>query len=304
MQGSADWCSHARPTPLHPCSMPGSPPGSPSLLVRGCYDPALTAPPVAAGASSTYAAVATAVLTGLGVLVGVWLGHTTRTAVQNGHVPGPGSLRHVMSPSAHPIGTHGRSMTGPVWAALPPFAHSRSLRAPRSVTALPSSGADDGVEYPILAAEALMAPKAHGTTERMVQPNLRWGCDRELADRICSFNRRYAERWGYWESTGFAQEAAWGDEITFYDSVSGRPLFVAPRGRAMAEFLAESEGHGWPSFRDEEVVWANVRVIPSGKHGEGEAVSVDGTHLGHNIPDGQGNRYCINLVAVAGRPEE
>ena len=23
----------------------------------------------------------------------------------------------------------------------------------------------------------------------------------------------------------------------------------------------------------------------------------------HNLPDGSGNRYCINLVSVAGRPE-
>ena len=52
-----------------------------------------------------------------------------------------------------------------------------------------------------------------------------------------------------------------------------------------------------PSFRDEEVVWENMRVLP-----DGEAVSVDGTHLGHNIPDGKGNRYCINLVSVAGLP--
>ena len=34
----------------------------------------------------------------------------------------------------------------------------------------------------------------------------------------------------------------------------------------------------------------------------GEAVSVDGTHLGHNLPDRAGNRYCINLVCVAGSP--
>ena len=33
----------------------------------------------------------------------------------------------------------------------------------------------------------------------------------------------------------------------------------------------------------------------------GECVSVDGTHLGHNIPDGK-NRYCINLVSVSGNP--
>lgn len=38
--------------------------------------------------------------------------------------------------------------------------------------------------------------------------------------------------------------------------------------------------HGWPSFRDEEVNWDVVRVLS-----DGETVSVDGTHLGHNIPD-------------------
>lgn len=33
---------------------------------------------------------------------------------------------------------------------------------------------------------------------------------------------------------------------------------------------------GWPSFRDQEVVWDNVRVLKN----SGETVSVDGTHLG------------------------
>lgn len=37
---------------------------------------------------------------------------------------------------------------------------------------------------------------------------------------------------------------------------------------------------------------------------DGEAVSVSGTHLGHNLPNANGNRYCINLVSVAGKPEE
>ena len=78
-------------------------------------------------------------------------------------------------------------------------------------------------------------------------------------------------------------------ETTFYDSVSGRPLFVAPRGRTFAEFEAESRAHGWPSFRDSEVVWDDVRVLP-----DGEAVSLAGTHLGHNLPDRKGNRYwCV-----------
>ena len=77
--------------------------------------------------------------------------------------------------------------------------------------------------------------------------------------------------------------------------MSGKPLFVAPIGRSMDEFLAESNVHGWPSFRDQEVVWENMRVLKS----SGEAVSADGTHLGHNLPDRNGNRYCINVSAAS-----
>jgi len=33
---------------------------------------------------------------------------------------------------------------------------------------------------------------------------------------------------------------------------------------------------------------------------DGEIVSIDGTHLGHNLPDITGNRFCINLVSIAG----
>ena len=67
----------------------------------------------------------------------------------------------------------------------------------------------------------------------------------------------------------------------------------------MEDFLIESRAHGWPSFRDEEVNWDMVRVLK-----DGETVSVDGTHLGHNIPDKKGSRYCINLVCVAGREQK
>merc|ERR1711927_82522 len=86
-------------------------------------------------------------------------------------------------------------------------------------------------------------------------------------------------------------------EISFYDSNTGNELFVAPKGRSFEQFVKESRVHGWPSFRDDEVNWDYVRVLP-----DGEAVSVDGTHLGHNLPDKNGNRYCINLVSVARRP--
>ena len=153
----------------------------------------------------------------------------------------------------------------------------------------------------VMGAESLMSPKAHGTSHVPVQQNLRWQCDRDVADRICNFNRHYAEHSGYFKTLpDFLDEtnATPADkELTFYDSNTGKPLFYGPRGRTMEQFIRESENHGWPSFRDAEVNWEYVRVLPNG-----ETVSVDGTHLGHNLPDGKGNRYCINLVCVAGRP--
>ena len=139
-----------------------------------------------------------------------------------------------------------------------------------------------------------------GTSATPVQKDLRWNCDVQTADRICNFNRHYAEFAGYWEQTSFLKEESEASgEISFYDSNTGNELFTAPRGRSFEQFVKESRVHGWPSFRDDEVNWDYVRVLP-----DGEAVSVDGTHLGHNLPDKNGNRYCINLVSVAGRPKK
>ena len=113
--------------------------------------------------------------------------------------------------------------------------------------------------------------------------DLKWGCSVETADRICSFNRHYAEHSGYWTSTRYLNEIDKESPQEYYDSVTGKLLFTAPIGRTFEEYKKESMAHGWPSFRDSEVNWDNVRVLP-----DGEAVSVDGTHLGHNLPDGKG----------------
>uniref|UniRef100_A0A7S3Q0P8 Uncharacterized protein n=1 Tax=Chaetoceros debilis TaxID=122233 RepID=A0A7S3Q0P8_9STRA len=151
--------------------------------------------------------------------------------------------------------------------------------------------------------ESIMSKKAHGTSNTPVQENLRWECDGETADRICNFNRHYAESSGYWRSTRFLSEepdeTSENREVDFFDSNTGKLLFTAPKGRSFEDFVKESTKHGWPSFRDEEVNWDFVRCLPNG-----ETVSVDGTHLGHNLPDKTGNRYCINLVSIAGRPED
>lgn len=151
----------------------------------------------------------------------------------------------------------------------------------------------------VMGDESIMSPKEHGTSHVAAQENLRWGCDSEEADRLCNYNRYYAEFSGFWKTTSFLSENSGKEEVTFFDSDTGKPLFTAPRGRSFEDFVRESEKHGWPSFRDNEVNWDNVRVLPGG-----ETVSIDGTHLGHNLPDKSGSRYCINLVSIAGNPVE
>merc|ERR1712194_378242 len=86
-------------------------------------------------------------------------------------------------------------------------------------------------------------------------------------------------------------------ETIFYDVVCGLPLFIAPRGRSFADFQAESLHHGWPSFRPEEMISENVIL-----HEDGRMESVCLTHLGHNLPESGVDRYCIDLVCIAGSP--
>ena len=136
-----------------------------------------------------------------------------------------------------------------------------------------------------------------GTSDSAVQSSLRYNVDNSLADKITNYNRHFAEFSGYFRSTTWLKDVNKDEVTTYFDSVTGVPLFKAPIGRSFDEFVAESNVHGWPSFRDEEVVWENVRSLS-----DGEMVSLSGTHLGHNLPDRTGNRYCINLVSVAGNP--
>jgi peptide methionine sulfoxide reductase MsrB len=161
----------------------------------------------------------------------------------------------------------------------------------------------------------IMYPKEHGTSATAVQSPLRYNVDNALADKICNYNRHFAEPAGYFLSKNVnfvntLQQSPSSNEtsstttatlpLTFYDSVTGAPLFtfVASPERTIEDFLRESQYHGWPSFRDADVRWDHVRVLRN----SGEVVSTTGTHLGHNLPDKQGNRYCINLVSIAGQP--
>jgi peptide methionine sulfoxide reductase MsrB len=182
---------------------------------------------------------------------------------------------------------------------------TQSSSAEGSVVETPNSKeANFHNSYPVYGAEEIMSRKGHGTYSKPVQRNLLYGCDFQTADRICNYNRSFAEHAGYFTSgkrnvpfLEAIQEAKKqkNKSITFYDSNTGKPLFTAPVNRTWDEWLKESKAHGWPSFRDAEVNWDHVRTLRNG-----EAVSVHGTHLGHNLPDSKGNRYCINLVSVAG----
>lgn len=172
-------------------------------------------------------------------------------------------------------------------------------------------------KYPVVGSDLIMCQKAHGTSDVPVQSPLRWGCSVEEADRICNFNRHYAEASGrsllsicpffsfpvfqtnnahssdarttistsHVLHTGSAQRNKHyksentkakhaGELIKFYDSNTGNSLFEAPRGRTHDDFWKESNLHGWPSFRDEEVNWEFVRCLKNG-----ECVSIHGTHL-------------------------
>ena len=53
-----------------------------------------------------------------------------------------------------------------------------------------------GSKYPLRGSEEIMKKKLHGTSDSPVQSNLKYGCDVALADRICNYNRRFAEHAG------------------------------------------------------------------------------------------------------------
>jgi hypothetical protein len=140
--------------------------------------------------------------------------------------------------------------------------------------------------YPIIGSNDIMRKKRHGTSDHPVQETLRWNASRKEADQICNFNRHYAERSGSaFVNKQYMQElkdvkmtsnskSKTKMTIKFYDSNTGKLLFEAPKKRTIEKFDHESRTHGWPSFRDDEVNWDNVRCLRNG-----ECVSLDGTHL-------------------------
>jgi len=136
---------------------------------------------------------------------------------------------------------------------------------------------------------------------KIVKTELRWGTRAITAKSVCARNRHGAEWSGTFSRTErFIHELnseidGGAGQLTFYDSALLREVLRIGEHRAISRFVDESLRHGWPSFRASEVIWENVRVLDGG-----EVVTVDGLHLGHNLPDEHGDRFCINLVCVSG----
>ena len=76
-------------------------------------------------------------------------------------------------------------------------ARSASSFSPLPLVTIPASYSTSTKLFsqtlPILASDDVMSAKSHGTSDKPVMKDLRWSCDYEVADRICNFNRHYAE---------------------------------------------------------------------------------------------------------------
>jgi hypothetical protein len=125
-------------------------------------------------------------------------------------------------------------------------------------------GSEDIMSAKVGAAAACAAPRelqlthahppsaraqAHGTTEKPVQQSLKWKCDIATADNICCFNRHYAEHSGYFVTTSYLSEIDRSVETTYYDSVTGKPLFIAPVSAPICSAFARTHNKTPPPLR-------------------------------------------------------
>jgi hypothetical protein len=114
-------------------------------------------------------------------------------------------------------------------AALPaPCPAFFGIGEPFTVFEEEEDGAREG-EYPVHGSREIMKKKKHGTSEKPVMKNLRFGCDYKLADKICNFNRHFAENAGYFKKTSWLSEVDGHAETTYYDRSrsSPRPAVIA-----------------------------------------------------------------------------
>eukprot|EP01063_Lacrimia_lanifica_P031486 TRINITY_DN51_c1_g1_i1.p1 TRINITY_DN51_c1_g1~~TRINITY_DN51_c1_g1_i1.p1 ORF type:complete len:669 (+),score=242.37 TRINITY_DN51_c1_g1_i1:46-2052(+) len=178
------------------------------------------------------------------------------------------------------------------------------------------AGADCGGSLSLIQDSTTRPPKEFDVCSAKVQEGLRYNMSsfdtpagvpvsvdptESLATAICCDSRTkvFAEPQFLYEAPNVQLFARMNQTglTTFYDSVCGLPLFTVPKGRSLADFEADTTEHGWPSFRQEELVAANVVTDK-----DGFVYSKCGTHLGSYLPDDKGPRWCLDLSCLAGNP--
>jgi len=177
------------------------------------------------------------------------------------------------------------------------------------------------IAFPCLLSATAVAgsrpPVEYDSCQGPVQQGLRYGistkifpevpvpveASESLAEAVCCDNRTtvFAEPQFLYQEPGIDFYSKLQDGVTtFFDSVCGLPLFRAPLNRSLDDFKADTDDHGWPSFRLAEVVHGNV-VHDSDT---GFVYSKCGTHLGSYLPDEYGPRWCMDLSCIAGNPSQ
>ena len=165
-----------------------------------------------------------------------------------------------------------------------------------------------------------LPPAPYNTCKGPLQKNLRYNVsslgneyltapvavnpDETLADAIACDVRvnNYAEPRFLFQSpyVNLYKEMNQNGTTNFYDAQCGALLFTAPVGRSFADFQADTNEHGWPSFRPKEIHLENFN---QSKWMSGDHVYTNcGTHLGTFLPDATSDRWCMDICGISGNP--
>jgi len=169
-------------------------------------------------------------------------------------------------------------------------------------------------QFQVQSAVSASPPSEYNKCTGPIQSNLKYGIsgrtqptvpvpvnDTEtLADAVCCDKRTlpFAEPRFLFQAPDISlyTEMDYKGVTVFYDSVCGLPLFQTPVNRTFADFQADTDEHGWPSFREAEIFAENIITDKATTY----VTSKCGTHLGSYLPDENGPRWCMDLSCISG----